>query len=115
MEDEPTEIPDERGQLNEPPLGAWPKDEVAAAGERETLIAFLGHQRRFLERKATGISDEQARTQSCPPSDLTLLGLVCHLTDVERGWAQRGSPGDPSHRTTTRMTTPMGTSTRLLT
>jgi hypothetical protein len=89
MADETIDTPDEL------PLGQWPKDEVAAAGERDTLIAFLGHQRRFLERKATGISDEQARTRSCPPSDLTLLGLVCHLTDVERGWAQRGLAGRP--------------------
>ncbi len=71
----------------------WPKDEVATADEKTTLIAFLGHQRRFLERKVTGITDEQARTATCPPSDLTLLGLVRHLSDVERGWAKRGFAG----------------------
>lgn len=71
----------------------WPKDEVAAADERSTLLAFLHHQRRFLERKESGISDEQARSQTCPPSDLSLLGIVYHLTDVERGWSQRGLAG----------------------
>ena len=71
----------------------WPKDEVATADEKTTLIAFLGHQRRFLERKATGITDEQARTATCPPSNLTMLGLVRHLSDVERGWAKRGFAG----------------------
>lgn len=77
----------------EVPVGQWPKDEVAAADEQETLLAFLHHQRRFLERKATGITAMQARAQTCPPSDLSLLGIVCHLTDVERGWAQRGLAG----------------------
>lgn len=71
----------------------WPKDEVAAADEATTLRAFLHHQRQFLKRKASGITDEEARSQTCPPSDLTLLGLVCHLTDVERGWSQRGLAG----------------------
>lgn len=74
----------------------WPKDEVAASDERTTLLAFLHHQRRFLVRKASGIDDAQARTESCPPSDLSLLGLVCHLTDVERGWAQRALAGRPA-------------------
>lgn len=71
----------------------WPKDEVAAADEKTTLLAFLGHQRDFLVGKATGITEEQARAASCPPSDLTLLGLIRHLADVERGWAQRSFAG----------------------
>jgi hypothetical protein len=71
----------------------WPKDEVAAEGEKATLLAFLGHQRRFLIRKASGLTEEQVRIAACPPSDLTLLGLVRHLTDVERGWAKRGVAG----------------------
>lgn len=71
----------------------WPKDEVATSDERTTLMAFLGHQRKFLARKAEGITDEQARTATCPPSDLTMLGLIRHLSDVERGWAQRTFAG----------------------
>jgi hypothetical protein len=39
-----------------------------------------------LLRKAEGITDEQARRAACPPSDLTILGLVRHLTEVERIW-----------------------------
>jgi hypothetical protein len=31
-----------------------------------------------------------------PPSALTLLGLVRHLTDVERGWFLRGVAGKTS-------------------
>jgi hypothetical protein len=77
------------GYMSEP----WPKDEVAAEDEGTTLLAFLGHQRSFLIRKASGLTDEQVRIASCPPSVLTLLGLVRHAADVERGWAKRGFAG----------------------
>ncbi len=71
----------------------WPKDEVAAADEQATLLAFLHHQRRFLARKAAGLTDAQARRATCPPSDLTILGLIRHAAEVERGWAQRSLLG----------------------
>jgi hypothetical protein len=71
----------------------WPKDEVAAADEPTTLLAFLHHQRRFLARKAEGLTDDQAREATCPPSDLTILGLIRHAAEVERGWAQRSLLG----------------------
>lgn len=71
----------------------WPKDEVAAADELTTLTAFLGHQRDFLIRKASGLTEEQTRTAACPPSDLTLLGLVRHLAEVERHWAKKSFAG----------------------
>ena len=73
--------------------GIWPKDEVAVEDERTTLLAFLDHQREFLIRKASVLTEEQVRIASCPPSDLTLLGLVRHAADVERGWAKRGFAG----------------------
>ena len=71
----------------------WPKDEVAVADEKTTLMAFLGHQRRFLLRKVDGLTDDQARMATCPPSDLTMLGLIRHASEVERGWAQRSLLG----------------------
>lgn len=71
----------------------WPKDEVAVANEKTTLLAFLGHQRSFLLRKADGLTDDQARMATCPPSDLTMLGLIRHASEVERGWAQRSLLG----------------------
>ena len=73
--------------------GMWPKDEVAVADEKTTLLRFLHHQRRFLTRKAEGISEEDASKATCPPSDLTILGLVRHLAEVERSWAQRSMAG----------------------
>jgi hypothetical protein len=70
----------------------WP-NEVPSAGERETLTAFLDYQRAVLARKAEGLTDEQARLATCPPSDLTMLGLIRHAADVERNWAQRSMAG----------------------
>lgn len=57
------------------------------------LDQWLDYHRATLRRKCTGLDDEQLRTASCPPSSLTLLGLVRHLTDVERGWFLRGVAG----------------------
>ena len=61
-------------------------DESFQAGEREMLLWFLDEYRRILARKAEGISDELAREALCPPSDLTLLGLVRHMARVEQVW-----------------------------
>jgi uncharacterized damage-inducible protein DinB len=59
------------------------------ADERTTLLAFLEWQRATLLRKCEGLGAEQLRQRSAPPSNLSLLGLVRHLTDVERGWFRR--------------------------
>ncbi len=60
------------------------------------LDGWLDFHRATLRRKCAGLDDEQLRTASCPPSNLTLLGLVRHLTDVERGWFLRGVAGRPA-------------------
>jgi hypothetical protein len=62
-----------------------------SAGERVILDQWLDYHRATLLMKCAGLDDEQLRTASCPPSNLTLLGLVRHLTDVERGWFLRAS------------------------
>lgn len=59
------------------------------ADERTTLEGFLDYQRQTLEMKCAGLTDAQLRTQSVPPSELSLLGLVRHMADVERGWFRR--------------------------
>ncbi len=66
------------------------------ADERAMLEGWLDYHRATLRQKCSGLSDEQLRTASCPPSNLTLLGLVRHLTDVERGWFLRGVAGRPA-------------------
>lgn len=58
-------------------------------GERETLRAFLDHHRATLAMKCRGLTDEQLRERSMPPSTLTLLGLVRHMAEVERAWFRR--------------------------
>ncbi|WP_055585474.1 DinB family protein [Peterkaempfera griseoplana] len=59
------------------------------AGERETLRAFLDYHRATLAMKCDGLSDEELRRRSMPPSTLTLLGLVRHMAEVERTWFRR--------------------------
>ncbi|MEU4567849.1 DinB family protein [Micromonospora sp. NPDC023956] len=58
-------------------------------GERETLRAFLDYQRATLTMKCEGLTDEDLRRRSMPPSTLTLLGLVRHMAEVERTWFRR--------------------------
>ncbi|WP_375546534.1 DinB family protein [Actinophytocola gossypii] len=64
------------------------------AGERETLRAFLDFHRATLAMKCAGLSDEDLRRRSMPPSTLTLLGLVRHMAEVERTWFRRVIDGE---------------------
>ena len=57
--------------------------------ERETLRAFLDFHRATLAMKCEGLTDEELRQQSSPPSTLSLLGLVRHMAEVERNWFRR--------------------------
>jgi uncharacterized damage-inducible protein DinB len=60
-----------------------------AGDERATLEAFLDWHRDTLAVKCAGLTDEQLRSASVPPSVLTLLGIVRHMADVERYWFRR--------------------------
>jgi Protein of unknown function (DUF664) len=62
--------------------------------ERETLRAFLDFHRGTLELKCEGLTDDQLGVPSCPPSTLTLLGLVRHMAEVERMWFRRVMAGE---------------------
>ncbi len=57
--------------------------------ERETLRAFLDYHRAALAMKCAGLTDEELRRRSMPPSTLSLLGLVRHMAEVERAWFRR--------------------------
>ncbi|MFC1408108.1 DinB family protein [Streptacidiphilus sp. N1-12] len=61
----------------------------ATAGERRMLREFLDFHRATLAVKCEGLSDEDLRRQSMPPSTLSLLGLVRHMAEVERAWFRR--------------------------
>lgn len=54
-------------------------------GEREVLAGFLGYLRRSVAAKAEGVPEERAAAPGVP-SGTSLLGLVKHLTCVERYW-----------------------------
>jgi uncharacterized damage-inducible protein DinB len=55
--------------------------------ERSDLLAMLATHRQFLRYTTRDLTDEQARARTTV-SELTLGGLIKHVTDVERGWAQ---------------------------
>lgn len=59
------------------------------ADEREALAAYLEYYRATVEMKCRGLTSEQARTRSMPPSTMSLHGLVRHLAGVERWWFQQ--------------------------
>ena len=64
------------------------------AGERQMLEAWLDFHRQTLLGKCSGLTPGQLRQRSAPPSTLSLLGLVRHMTDVERGWFRRRIAGE---------------------
>ncbi|MGW1178246.1 DinB family protein [Kitasatospora sp. NPDC002543] len=68
------------------------------AAERAMLEAWLDFQRATLVRKVDGLDDRQVRLAAVPPSTMTLLGLVQHLTEVERNWHQRVFAGREAPR-----------------
>ena len=50
------------------------------------LDAWLDWHRATLAVKCEGLTDDQLRERSVPPSGLSLLGLVRHMAEVEIGW-----------------------------
>jgi uncharacterized damage-inducible protein DinB len=64
-------------------------------GERADLLETLAAHRGFLRHTVNGLTDEQARERTTV-SELTLGGLIKHVTAVEQEWAQFMS-GRASH------------------
>ena len=59
------------------------------------LQAFLDWHRATLLYKCAGLTGEELARRSVPPSGLSLLGLVRHMTKVERAWFRRRFAGEP--------------------
>jgi len=57
--------------------------------EREMLESWLDYHRATLWQKCDGLDDDQLRTMSVEPSNMSLLGLVRHMNEVERNWFRR--------------------------
>jgi uncharacterized damage-inducible protein DinB len=62
--------------------------------ERQQLEAWLDFERATLQVKCSGLTAEQLRTRAVPPSNLSLLGLVRHMVDVERQWFRQVAGGE---------------------
>lgn len=71
------------------PGGPWTGD------ERATLKLFLDWQRATLLYKCQGLTGEQLAEHAVPPSALSLLGLIRHMTFVERIWFRRRFADEP--------------------
>jgi uncharacterized damage-inducible protein DinB len=63
------------------------------ADERTMLLGWLDYHRETLAAKCAGLTDDQLKQRSVAPSTMSLLGLVRHLTDVERTWIRERFDG----------------------
>jgi uncharacterized damage-inducible protein DinB len=59
------------------------------------LQGWLDWHRQTLLAKCAGLTAEQLKTASVEPSNLTLLGLLRHMTEVERWWFIIRAAGQP--------------------
>jgi len=64
------------------------------ADERTALEQWLDHHRDILQTKCAGLTAGQLKRRAVPPSNLSLLGLVRHMADVERGWFRQCAAGE---------------------
>jgi len=62
-------------------------------GERQALEAWLDFHRDTLLHKCAGLTADQLKERAVPPSRLSLLGLVRHMTEVERWWFRMNAAG----------------------
>jgi len=63
--------------------------------ERPMLQAFLDWHRATLLYKCAGLTGAQLAAHTVPPSGLSLLGLIRHMTKVERTWFRQRFAGEP--------------------
>ncbi|MEH0845282.1 DinB family protein [Micromonospora sp. CPCC 205711] len=90
------------------PSFAWdnmfltPEDDPRSDGnfddEREMLVNYLRDQRLTLELKCAGLDAEQLARPAVPPSPLSLLGLVRHMSEVESAWFRSIMAGEDAPR-----------------
>jgi uncharacterized damage-inducible protein DinB len=65
-----------------------------AAPERAALEGWLDYHRKTLLAKCAGLTAGQLASASVPPSNLTLIGLVRHMAEVERSWFRTRFAGE---------------------
>ncbi len=64
------------------------------ADERTSLEQWLDYHRATLLTKCAGLTASQLKVRAVPPSGLSLLGLVRHMTEVERWWFRMHAAGE---------------------
>jgi hypothetical protein len=67
--------------------------EPTSTAERGLLLGWLAFHRDALAAKCDGLTHEQLVMRSAPPSDLSLLGLVRHVTEIEHAYLVRALAG----------------------
>jgi uncharacterized damage-inducible protein DinB len=75
-----------------------PRSEGGLTDERALLVEYLRDQRLTLELKCSGLAADALARRSVPPSNLSLLGLVRHMAEVERNWFRRRMAGEAAAR-----------------
>jgi hypothetical protein len=80
-------------------MTTWTAPEVTRVAEpftgpeRAMLEGWLDWHRATLLTKAAGLTAEQLKQPSAEPSNLTLLGLIRHMAEVERSWFRTRAAG----------------------
>ena len=70
------------------------KDPDRIADERTALEQWLDYHRDTLLTKCAGLTAEQLKLRPVTPSTLSLLGLVRHMSEVERWWFRMHAGGE---------------------
>jgi len=76
-----------------PDVSAFRDDPPLVADERTMYQSWLDFHRGTLVWKCAGLTDAQLKTASAGPSTLTLLGLLRHMSEVERAWFRSRAAG----------------------
>lgn len=69
-------------------------DPPLVGDERAMLVGWLDWHRDTLAVKCQGLSDEQLAQRSASPSLLSLIGLVRHMSELERAYFRRMFAGE---------------------
>lgn len=69
--------------------------DLGTVTERRMLEGWLSWHRETLLAKCAGLEPAQLTRTTVEPSNLTLLGLVRHMAEIERWWFRRSFAGEP--------------------
>ncbi|GAA1032981.1 DinB family protein [Virgisporangium ochraceum] len=64
-------------------------DPPRVADERASLDAWLEYYRASILHKCAGLDGAQLAEKSCPPSPMSMIGLVRHLVEMERMYVHK--------------------------